>query len=249
MKILRRFSWLFWLLFGLLVGFLMPTLKRPALLLHQDAVVAGVPQASYTSSFHPELGGYLDIAPTGPVRNMLIFYPGGLVRPQAYEWLGVALSSSGTRTIIPVFPLDLAVTDKNRAAKLLTGLKPDVPVLLGGHSLGGAMVSSFLAGRPEGIAGLILMAAYPPKGDDLSTLNIPVLTLAAENDGLAKQQDIDESLKQLPSNTQKTVVEGSVHAFFGRYGPQQGDGLPTVTRDQAEQQILAAIQGFLTKIP
>jgi hypothetical protein len=39
-----------------------------------------------------------------------------------------------------------------------------------------------------------------------------------------------------------------VHAFFGRYGPQAGDGVPTVPRTQAETQILAAFDAFLAAL-
>lgn len=245
MKIFRRFAWILWVLLGLGVGYLIPTLQRPPLLLQQDAVVTTVAPQTYTSTFNKDLGGYIDIQPKTEVKSLLIFYPGGLVRPQAYEWLGVALIPLGIRTIIPMFPLDLAVTDQNRADKLLDALKPEVPVLMAGHSLGGAMISSYLADHPGKASGLILMAAYPPNGKDLSGQKLPVLTLAAEKDGLASMSDIDNSLKLLPPSTQKVVIEGSVHAFFGRYGPQQGDGLPTISRDVAEQKILSAITAFV----
>lgn len=36
-----------------------------------------------------------------------------------------------------------------------------------------------------------------------------------------------------------------MHSFFGRYGPQSGDGVPTVSREDAETMILAAINDLI----
>ena len=50
----------------------------------------------------------------------------------------------------------------------------------------------------------------------------------------------------LPPDTRHVVVTGAVHAFFGRYGPQAGDGTPTVPRVAAETQISQAVEEFLS---
>lgn len=165
------------------------------------------------------------------------------MRPQAYEWLGVALAPHGVRTLIPVFPFDLAVTAPNRAEKLLS-LTQGKNVVLGGHSLGGAMAARFALRHPEAVTGLVLMGAFSAESDDLSTLPLDALILAAEHDGLAMLAEVRTGLTRLPETSQLTVIEGSVHSFFGRYGPQRGDGLPSVTR-AAERQVTAALRGFL----
>jgi len=36
------------------------------------------------------------------------------------------------------------------------------------------------------------------------------------------------------------VVAGAVHAFFGDYGPQPGDGTPTISHDRARTEISQA---------
>ena len=35
-----------------------------------------------------------------------------------------------------------------------------------------------------------------------------------------------------------------MHSFFGRYGPQAGDGVPTVPRSDAEEAITKALTEF-----
>ncbi len=53
-------------------------------------------------------------------------------------------------------------------------------------------------------------------------------------------------MARLPAGSQLVTIDGSVHAFFGRYGPQQGDGTPTVARADAEKQIVAAVSTYLS---
>ena len=249
MKRLRRPPFVFILVVFILAllafaaGRLYPVLRRPSLVLHQDAAVAGVDPAQVSVLYNPE-GGFIDVAPQAGFNTLLIFYPGGLVRPQAYVWLGVALAPHGVRTLIPVFPLDLAVAAPNRAEKLLA-LAGGKRVVLGGHSLGGAMAARFLARHPDAASGLVLLGAFSADGDDLSALPLDVLVLAAEHDGLASLSEVRAGLARLPDTAQLTVINGSVHSFFGRYGPQSGDGLPTVTRAAAERQIIGALGAFL----
>ena len=44
------------------------------------------------------------------------------------------------------------------------------------------------------------------------------------------------------------AVEGAVHSFFGDYGEQPGDGTPTISRDDAQRQIVAATVTLLERI-
>ena len=226
--------------FGLGVFYML--LKPAPLVLHQDAVVTGIPADNVVSRRHDT---YIDIAPKeAEVETLFIFYPGGLVRPQAYEWLGMALAPLGVRTVIPVMPLDLAVIAPNRADEVLDGLEPfPNNIIIGGHSLGGAMAARYALKHPDKVDGLVLMSAFSAENDDLSTLGLETLVLAAENDGLATLEEVQAGMTRLP-NAELRLIGGAVHSFFGRYGPQQDDGLPTVTRADAEAQILEAITDF-----
>lgn len=224
-------------------GRLYPTLRRPPLILSQDAAVAGVTAEQVSVSYNPESGGFIDVAPRDDDRTLFIFYPGGLVRPQAYEWLGRALAPYGVQTLIPVFPFDLAVAAPDRAEGLLE-FAEGRPVVVGGHSLGGAMAARFALRHPETVSGLVLLGAYSAEGDDLSDLTLETLVLAAERDGLATPQKVRSGMARLPETATLTVVPGAVHSFFGRYGPQRSDGLPTVPRAVAERQIIGALGTF-----
>jgi hypothetical protein len=217
-------------------------LPRTPVVLHQDAVVDGI--SDVRVELKDDAGEYIDIQPSGEVNTLFIFYPGGLVRPQAYEWLGVALAPFGVRTVIPVFAVDLAVAAPNRATQLLEKLGSYERVVIGGHSLGGAMAARYALNNSDKINALVLMAAFSPESDDLSGLELPTLVLAAEHDGLISVEEMKASMARLPKTARLEVTEGAVHSFFGRYGPQRGDGIPTVSRTTAEEDIVSSLRPF-----
>ena len=195
------------------------------------------------------LGDVLVIEPAdGDARVAFALYPGGLVRPQAYEWIGHALAPHGVTTLIPEMPFDLAVLGSDRATQVAGELAPGLDVVVGGHSLGGVMAATCAAKHPGDVDGLVLLAAYPSDGDDLTAAAIPTLSLMAEHDGLADEADVRGGLDRLPGDARLAVVDGAVHSFFGRYGPQDGDGVPTVSRATAEAQITAELVAFFDAV-
>ncbi len=193
-------------------------------------------------------GRVLSIQPAAPAELLFVFYPGGLVRPQAYEWLGRALASEGVHTVIPEFPVDLAVLDTGRADRLVAHYAQGRPVVIGGHSLGGAMAAAWASEHPDAVAGLLLMAAYPPNDSPVADASFPALVLHAEHDGVADPDAVRGGLDRLPRDTRFHVIPGAVHSFFGRYGPQSGDGVPTVSRADAEASIVTVVGEFLAAI-
>ena len=63
---------------------------------------------------------------------------------------------------------------------------------------------------------------------------------------LATTEDIKDSRADLPPDTSYVAVDGGVHAFFGDYGEQPGDGTPTVRREQAQTEIVDASIALVT---
>jgi len=230
------------LLVGYGVGIAQPIVVRDPLVVGQDAVVDGdAPRVTLA-----EAGGDVLVIdpPDGEARVAFVLYPGGLVRPQAYEWIGHALAGHGVRTLIPEMPFDLAVLGSDRAGRVAAELAPGLDVVVGGHSLGGVMAAAYAGANPGEVDGLVLLAAYPSDGDDLAAAEIPTLSLMAEHDGLADEGDVRGGLARLPADTRLTTIDGAVHSFFGRYGPQVGDGVPTVPRAAAEAQITGELVTF-----
>jgi len=228
------------------IGVAQSTLVRPPLVLGQDAVT-DAQSASAVVTLEDVGGQAIHIAAMGQRKVVLVFYPGGLVRPQAYEWLGRALAAQGVETWIPVMPFDLAVTGIDRADAIIAHVGSGVPVVIGGHSLGGAMASDYASRHASQLKGMVLCGAYPASNVTV-TASWPALSLRGGNDQVAKASDVENGMTRLPTGSQLVTIDGSVHAFFGRYGPQAGDGTPTISRAAAEQAIVAAITAYLATI-
>jgi pimeloyl-ACP methyl ester carboxylesterase len=58
-------------------------------------------------------------------------------------------------------PFDLAVTGINRADAIIAHVGTGVPVVIGGHSLGGAMASDYASRHAAQLKGMVLFGAYP----------------------------------------------------------------------------------------
>ena len=110
------------------------------------------------------------------------------------------------------------------------------------------MAADYAARHADQFSGLIPLAAYPPEGVDLTRTSFGSLSLLAEHDQVAAAAKVQAGMTQLSPSSRLEVIPGAVHAFFGRYGPQQGDGVPTVRREQAEEAIIERIVDYLSRI-
>lgn len=176
-----------------------------------------------------------------------IFYPGGLVDPAAYAPLMQRLADEGILAVVVPMPLDLAVFDSRAAGDVIEAYPTIDRWVLGGHSLGGAMAAEFASANPGSIDGLVFLASYPAESTDLSDLAIPALSIYGTEDGVAGDVFAD-SLGRLPADTELVVLDGGNHAQFGDYGPQQGDGEATMSREEQQQRTAGAIVGLAETI-
>ena len=170
--------------------------------------------------------GYIAYVPEG-AETGIIFYPGGKVEYTAYTPLMLELADKGFACILVEMPYNLAVFDINAADGLQSVLPEVEHWYIGGHSLGGAMAASYVSKHESEYDGLILLAAYSTS--DLSDTDLEVISVYGENDGVMKMGKHDKCLENLPDDTVEEVIEGGCHAYFGSYGRQDGDGIPTIT--------------------
>jgi len=177
----------------------------------------------------------------------LILYPGGRVDYRSYAPPARAISEQGYLVVIPRMPLSLAVFAPGKAAEVLAAYPEIEQWVVGGHSLGGAMAANFTYSNPEPVDGLTLWAAYPAGSNDLTNHADLSLTsiYGTEDMGL---EGIEASRPLLPPQTQWVVVEGGNHAQFGWYGPQSGDGVATISREQQQTQVVEATVAFLATL-
>lgn len=176
-----------------------------------------------------------------PEATGVVFIPGALVDPRAYVPILTPLAQAGHPVHIAKPPLGIAFLAPDvigRASAASPGVEHWV---VAGHSLGGAVGSGQAADGEA--AGLILLASYPI--GDLSGTDLPVLSVSGSNDGLTTAEDVEASRANLPGDSEFVVIEGGVHAFFGDYGDQAGDGVAQITREQAQAETVGAMMEFL----
>jgi dienelactone hydrolase len=187
-------------------------------------------------------GNVIWFVPENPVAG-LIFYPGGKVENTAYAPLMRACAENGILCALVRMPGNLAVLDANAA----DGLRQEYPKVttwyIAGHSLGGAMASNYAAAHSEDFDGLILLAAYSPK--DLTGTTLRVLSVYGSEDGVMNRESYEKNRANLPADTTEVVLDGGCHSQFGSYGPQDGDGIPTISGEEQVRQTAAAIAAFV----
>lgn len=190
---------------------------------------------------------WLTFTPTEASSVGFIFYPGGRVPAEGYAPPARAIAEAGYLTVVPSMPFGLAVLAPDTADDIIEAYPEIERWVIGGHSLGGAMAADYAAGN-EAIDGLALWAAYPPDGTDLSEQAIEVTSVYATEDGLSTIDEIEASRVQLPPTTMFVEISGGNHAGFGWYGPQDGDGEATISREEQQAQVVEATLDLLETV-
>lgn len=173
----------------------------------------------------------------------VIFYPGGKVQFEAYSPICEKLAENGVLCVLLHMPGNLAVFDMNAADKVIDKWPEVNDWYIVGHSLGGAIGSTYIAGRTDMYKGLILLAAYSTR--DLSSSGLKVLSIYGSNDGVLNMGRYKKYSSKLPSDTSFCVIEGGCHAYFGSYGAQRGDGEPDIS---SEEQVNKTVEEVLNLI-
>ena len=217
-----------------------PAPQDPAAEAAPGQEAAAAPEVTIT-----ETRTYLEMSVAGstPTRGFA-FFQGGLVDPRAYVKILRPIAAAGYLVSIHKSPFDLPIADIGGMRSTLDR-HPEIEWwAVGGHSLGGVAAATFAASSPRTTPALVLWASYPFAS--LASVDaLTVLSVSGTADGLTTPQDIEASKAKLPSTTTFAAVEGAVHSFFGDYGDQRGDGEPTISREDAQQQIVATTLQWL----
>lgn len=186
----------------------------------------------------------ITLVPPGRATTVgLTFVPGAFVDPRAYAATLTPLAASGFPVVIVKPPMGFGLLAED-PVKIAADKIPSTRWVVGGHSLGG--VKACELAMTDRVSGVLLWASYPQSSIRLA--RVPVLSVSGSADGLTTPADIDASREQLPPDAQFLEVDGGVHAFFGDYGAQRGDGTPTIPRDQAQREIVEVSIELLTRV-
>ncbi|KAI8799646.1 hypothetical protein BJ742DRAFT_845068 [Cladochytrium replicatum] len=207
-------------------------------------------------------GTWLVFVPTPLVNTTaaakgLILYPGGFVNAYAYAPIAshIAAATSAVVVITPFF-LEAAIFGWGKSSDVvsyfssatLNGAIPPVKTwILGGHSLGGAFATYHLSNIGDGtpIKGFLGLAGA---GFDISGLKIQGALLRGSNDMVYSADSAKKGATQLPSGSVIKEIAGGNHGQWGSYGPQKGDGTPTITPVQQWDVAADVVKQMLQKI-
>ena len=160
----------------------------------------------------------------------LIFYPGGKVEYLAYQPLMQAFAAEGILCVLVEMPFNLAVLDVDAA----DGIQEEFPKIeewyIGGHSLGGSMAASYVADHTDEYEGLVLLASYSTA--ELADSRLNVISIYGSEDEVLNREKYEKNRSNLPADFTEYVIDGGCHAYFGVYGHQDGDGMPTISNQQ-----------------
>ena len=98
------------------------------------------------------------------------------------------------------------------------------------------MAAAYIEDCDEAFEGLILLGSYSTA--DLSEDELSVLSIYGSEDLVMNREKYEENKGNLPLDFEEIVIEGGCHAYFGMYGAQEGDGVPSITNE--EQIVLTA---------
>ena len=181
--------------------------------------------------------------PRGGSDTGIIFYPGGKVEYSAYAPLLYRCAEMGITCVLVEMPGNLAVLDINAADGIQERYTHVNEWYLAGHSLGGAMASSYLASHAEAYEGIILLGAYATE----PLQHERVLSIYGSEDRVLNMEKYEEGRANLPADYTELIIDGGCHAYFGAYGAQEGDGVPTITAETQWDITAQAIAQFVKK--
>jgi pimeloyl-ACP methyl ester carboxylesterase len=183
------------------------------------------------------------LTPKRPTGIGLVFLAGARVDAAAYAWKLSGLADRGVTVVVVRPVLHFAIVE-NRPLTRFERYGPEVRRwLVGGHSLGGVRACQYAADGKVG--GVLLLGSYCAA--DLSKQqDLPVLSIAGTHDGLSTPAKIAAARHLLPARAELVEIPGAVHAQFGDYGKQPGDGVPTTTDAAVRAAITADVLDFLT---
>lgn len=247
---LRKIIRIIWITFGVLFLLWMGNSFRAQgfdrAILESDQMVA-VEETNRLIYFQP----HDNQQPTG-----FIFFPGGMVAPEAYAPMSRKLSEQGFNVFIVKLPLGSAPLASQQTSVMEQALEiMEANALIqywvvGGHSRGAAIAARFAHLYGEYFDGLILIGTSHPKEEafDLSSTTLAVTKIYATNDGLASVEEVEAGSQFLPDDTKWVLIEGGNHSQFGYYGSQLGDNAATISRERQQELTVNAILSALNNV-
>lgn len=201
-------------------------------------------------------GSHVSLSAAGEARRRagVIFLPGGWVEPAAYAPLLRPLVDEGYRVEMVELPWRCACTQAqigelfSRVAAVRAAA-PGTAWVLAGHSRGAMLAARYAHERPGELpAALALLGTTHPRDFSLAALAIPVWKVQATRDGIASPAGSAANRHLLPARVRWVEVAGGNHVQYGSYRWQLFDGAATISREEQQAAVRAALREALASV-
>jgi hypothetical protein len=191
--------------------------------------------------------GWISFTPkTNAHGTGLVFYPGAKVEPAAYAPAAQAIAAAGYPVFIAKMPLNLAILGVDAASGIVAAHPEVARWTIAGHSLGGAMATSYVASHPDPMRGLALWASYP--NADLSALPLVATSIWGSLDAGAAKMGGPQARADLPPDATFIEVPGGNHEQNGWYTGQPNDPPATISRGAQQAVVVDATVTLLSMV-
>ncbi len=204
---------------------------------------------------------------TGQKEIALVYIQGAQIEPERYVPIATAIQNLSPYTLwvgIPDYAWNVPLDISGGIERILKSMQQagmnTTNVFYAGHSLGGAMLQSYLFAKPSNASGQILMGSYITRNHRNVTFPVPTITIGGELDGLCRVTRIMEeyyhriihaaSMQDAIKNFPVTVIDGMSHMQFASGDPPElvklRDLKPEISYNQAHQAIATLVSAFIS---
>ena len=194
--------------------------------------VDGIPVAA-TESFlsgdnyivtHAADGAFL-FQPTSPNGHGIIIMHGALIMPQSYAKSAAFFAQLGYTVYLPNGPGRMSIAAIDTVADWINQSGIDDWFFIG-HSMGGMASLETIRTHKIASKAVALWATAMPR--DFSEMNIPILFIWGDTDGLLPVTRFELGRQNLPAETKYITLEGANHKNFAMYSHQFFDTEATI---------------------
>ncbi len=175
-------------------------------------------------------------------RTGVIFYPGANCDPRGYAPVFTRIAKAGYLVVDVPMPFNFAIFGPDKARKVMESY-PDIKQwIIMGHSMGGAMASTFADHHTESLAGVILWDSYPPTPNDLSQSGLNVWHIhRARADG-SPPEKFSAMRTLFPADSRWVPIPGGIHMNFGSFdgGGYEEEWEPGITQQEQHDLVTRA---------
>ena len=169
-------------------------------------------------------GGLIFTPADGNGYGSLIMH-GALIKPQSYAKSAAFFAQRGYTVYLPNGPVRMSIAAVGQAAERLQQLDIAEWFFIG-HSMGGMASLELITKHDIDAKAVALWATAMPS--DYSQLEVPILFIWGDNDGLLPAERFENSKLNLPERTDYITLHGANHKNFAQYSHQFFDGDATI---------------------